>query len=42
MEPTGFFSFEMEQFPGTFTVMQYDVWISVILALIRKTSMATV
>lgn len=39
----GFFSLEMEQFPGTSTVMHYNVWIStVISALIRKTSMATV
>lgn len=38
-----FFSLEMEQFPGTFTVMHYNVWVStVISALIRETSMATV
>lgn len=38
-----FFSLEMEQFSGTSTVMHCNVWIStVISALIRKTSMATV
>lgn len=39
----GFFSLEIEQFSESSTVMRYNVWISsVISALIRKTSVATV